>query len=133
MSDPNSLLSQTVAVVSAYVGHNGAEPDEVTTLLRDVHATLSELSHGPVKEPAPTPAVPIEDSIQEEALICLENGKPYRSLKRHLKAEYGMTPDEYREKWGLPSDYPMVAPGYSKKRSALAKKAGLGRKSKAKT
>ena len=130
MSDPSSLLSQTVTVVSAYVSHNGAEPDEVTTLLRDVHATLSELAHGPVTEPAPTPAVPIKKSLGEDELICLEDGKSFRSLKRHLKAEHGMSPEEYRDKWGLPSDYPMVAPGYSKKRSALAKKAGLGRKAK---
>jgi predicted transcriptional regulator len=97
-----------------------------------VHQSLVGLSNGSTKEPAekPTPAVSIKKSVTPEYIVCLEDGKKFKSLKRHLKTAFGMTPDEYRARWDLPADYPMVAPTYAAKRSDLAKKLGLGRKPK---
>lgn len=114
-------------IVSAYVQNNAVETSELPDLIRAVHRSLVELG-----EPAPAPeslkpAVPIKKSIHQDYLICLEDGLKFKSLKRHLRSKYDMSPDEYRERWGLPADYPMVAPGYSAQRSKLAKKMGLGR------
>jgi predicted transcriptional regulator len=116
-------------IVSAYVSHNPLPSRDVPRLLGEIHAALKRLGSPSLAEP-PTvvPAIPIRGSIRPDALTCLEDGKLFKSLKRHLRVRHGMTPDEYRSKWGLPSSYPMVAPNYSTTRSVLAKQSGLGRK-----
>lgn len=115
-------------IVSAYVRNNVLNTAELPGLIRSVHAALVGLT-GPVEAVAepPKPAVPVKKSIYKDYLVCLEDGLKFKSLKRHLRSKYGMSPEDYRQKWGLPADYPMVAPGYSEKRSKLAKKMGLGR------
>ncbi|MEM5517959.1 MucR family transcriptional regulator [Henriciella sp. AS95] len=120
-------LEFTSDIVAAYVSNNPVQSSELTNLIRDVHATLSNLS-GEAAQPAAEikPAVAVKKSVTDEHIICLEDGKKFKSLKRHLRAKYDMTPEEYREKWGLPYDYPMVAPSYARKRSKLAKQMGLG-------
>ncbi|MEQ9506313.1 MAG: MucR family transcriptional regulator [Hyphomonas sp.] len=126
---PGSLnVAFATGIVSAYVRNNTLQTQELPDLIRNVHAALVELSQPglPALE-APKPAVPVKKSIFKEHLVCLEDGLKFKSLKRHLRSKYGMSPEEYRAKWGLPADYPMVAPGYSEKRSKLAKKMGLGR------
>ena len=123
------LRSLTVDIVSSYVSHNSVSRGDLTNIITSVHSALSSLGQ-PEPEPAaeaPKPAVPIRKSITSEYLISLEDGKQYRSLKRHL-AGRGLTPDQYRTKWGLKPDYPMVAAAYSAKRSELARSLGLGRK-----
>lgn len=117
-------------IVAAYVSNNPVPATELSSLIVEVHKALKGLGATPSTEPAEpqTPAVPIRRSITPDHLICLEDGKKFKSLKRHLAAVHGMTPAEYREKWGLPSTYPMVAPNYAAARSELAKKTGLGRK-----
>ncbi|MEM1086366.1 MAG: MucR family transcriptional regulator [Pseudomonadota bacterium] len=122
-----AILHGTVDIVSAYVSKNPVQAADLSDLMKTVHATLGRLSAGETEKTVKAPAVPVKKSITEEFLICLEDGKKFKSLKRHLRSKYDMTPDEYREKWGLPFDYPMVAPSYAKKRSALAKEMGLGR------
>ena len=105
--------------------------NELPSLLRSVHETLASVGSAPVAAPEPEalkPAVPIRKSIHDDFIICLENGKRFKSLKRHLATAYGLSPDQYRTKWGLPKDYPMVAPAYAQSRSALAREMGLGRK-----
>jgi predicted transcriptional regulator len=115
-------------IVSAYVRNNTVGMADLPDLIRSVHAALQTLSRPSAAEPEPPrPAVPVKKSIFKDYLICLEDGLKFKSLKRHLRSKYGLSPDEYRQKWGLPADYPMVAPGYSEKRSKLAKKMGLGR------
>ncbi len=120
------LLRLTSTIVGAHVSHNSIAATDVPGLIVTVHQTLATL--GP-EEPAPksTPAVPIKQSVTPDYIICLEDGKKQKMLKRHLKTAHGMSPDEYRERWGLPRDYPLVSPNYVKPRSALAKKIGLGR------
>ncbi len=123
-----SLIEMTVEVVTAYVTKNHVRAAELAELISTVHASLAGMGSEPVAEPEPdrlVPPVSIRKSITDEYLISLEDGKHYRSLKRHLSVR-GMTPDEYRAKWGLPKDYPMVAPAYAKARSELAKSFGLG-------
>ncbi len=130
MPDPIELLSYTATVVSAFVSNNTVRADELPDLIAAVHGSLAGAGAPPAKEePAPklSPAVPIRKSVTDDYIISLEDGRKFKSMKRYL-ALLGMTPDEYRAKWGLPSDYPMVAAGYSTKRSELAKAAGLGRK-----
>ncbi len=118
-------------IVSAYVRNNTLQVDELPALIRSVHAALEEICRpGAAPVEAPKPAVPVKKSIYKEYLVCLEDGLKFKSLKRHLRSKYGLSPDDYRTKWGLPPDYPMVAPGYSEKRSKLAKKMGLGRVAK---
>lgn len=118
-------------IVSAYVRNNTLHTAELPDLIRNVHAALMGLSRTAEAEPEPPkPAVPVKKSIYKDYLVCLEDGQKFKSLKRHLRSKYGLSPDEYRQKWGLPADYPMVAPGYSEKRSKLAKKMGLGRTSR---
>ncbi len=121
------LLEHTTRIVAAHVAKNPIAVTDVPGLIATVHQALAAL--GP-EEPAakPTPVVPIKQSVKPEYIVCLDDGKKLKMLKRHLKTAYNMTPAEYRERWGLPSDYPMVAPNYAKKRSELAKKIGLGRK-----
>ncbi len=118
------LLEHTTRIVAAHVANNAMPAADLPGLIATVHETLATL--GP--EPKPTPAVPIKQSIKPEYIVCLDDGKKLKMLKRHLKTAYNMTPDDYRKRWGLPSDYPMVAPNYAKQRSKLAKKIGLGRK-----
>lgn len=129
------LMGQNVAyatgIVSAYVRNNTLNTNELPELIRSVHAALVSLSRPAEDGPEPLkPAVPVKKSIFREHIVCLEDGQKFKSLKRHLRSKYGLSPDEYRQKWGLPPDYPMVAPGYSEKRSKLAKKMGLGRSTK---
>jgi predicted transcriptional regulator len=114
-------------IVAAYVRNNTVATAELPDLIRNVHRSLVELGD-PVAEPERLkPAVSVKKSIHHDYLVCLEDGLKFKSLKRHLRSKYDLSPDEYREKWGLPADYPMVAPGYSAQRSKLAKKMGLGR------
>lgn len=130
------LLEYTAGVVAAYVGNNSVRPGEIPQLIADVHSAFK--SHAQpetapaVVEEAPKPAVNPRKSVHPDFIICLEDGKQFKSLKRHLMTHYGLTPERYREKWGLPHDYPMVAPSYAEARSTLAKKMGLGRKPSAK-
>ncbi len=126
----NGLLEMTTQIVSAFVSNNSLKADDLPGLVRIVHDSLAGLgAAAPAPEPQ-KPAVSIRKSIGEDFLICLEDGMKFKSLKRHLRTKYDMTPEEYREKWGLPADYPMVAPGYSKQRSMLAKQMGLGKSDK---
>ena len=131
MSEPehdSNLIDLAAEIVSAYVSNNSVSSHDLPNLISDVYAALQK-TNGVEPEPEPEPlkpAVSIKKSITPDYLICLEDGKKFKSLKRHLRAKYDMTPDEYREKWGLPFDYPMVAPSYARKRSQLAKKMGLG-------
>ncbi len=124
----NDLLELTAEIVSAHASNNAVASGELPQVIKDVYATLSTLGETPPEPDKPTPAIAIKKSITPDYLICLEDGKKLKMLKRHLKTSYDMSPDEYRERWGLPADYPMVAPNYAKKRSSLAKKIGLGRK-----
>ncbi|MBA3067727.1 MAG: transcriptional regulator [Hyphomonas sp.] len=118
-------------IVSAYVRNNTLQTSELPALIRNVHAALMDLSRPVAAAPEPpAPAVPVKRSIFKDYIICLEDGQKFKSLKRHLRSKYGLSPEDYRQKWGLPADYPMVAPGYSEKRSKLAKKMGLGRSAK---
>jgi predicted transcriptional regulator len=125
----DELLRMTAEVVAAYVRHNALPTSQLTEVISSVYASLKALdgTPGAVKQEPLRPVVPIRKSITPEYLICLEDGKKLKMLKRHLRSTYGMTPDEYRAKWGLAPDYPMVAPKYAEQRSAFAKKIGLGR------
>jgi len=115
-------------IVSAYVSNNSVSASELTALIGDVHGALLRVSSGTVEvaAEAPKPAISVKKSITPDYIVCLEDGKKFKSLKRHLRTQYNMSPEEYREKWGLPADYPMVAPNYAQARSALAKQMGLG-------
>ncbi|MEQ8556809.1 MAG: MucR family transcriptional regulator [Henriciella sp.] len=119
-------LERTTEIVAAYVSNNPVQSSELSNLIRSVHATLTGLSGTAVESPDVKPAIPVKKSVTDDYIICLEDGKKFKSLKRHLRAKYDMTPEEYREKWNLPYDYPMVAPSYARKRSKLAKQMGLG-------
>jgi predicted transcriptional regulator len=128
--DNTTLADITSELVAAYVTQNHVQPSELPALIASIHATLSNLGKAPAPEASaepPKPAVPVKKSITDEYLISLEDGRKLKSMKRYL-AGLGMTPAEYRAKWGLPSDYPMVAPAYAAKRSELAKNLGLGRR-----
>ena len=125
--DQAELLRWTTSIVSSHVRNAAIPVDDMTDLIATVHASLAALGNGPVEEP-PKPAVPINKSITPDYIICLEDGRKLKTLKRHLNSAYNMTPEEYRKRWGLPADYPMVAPNYAKRRSALAKQIGLGRR-----
>jgi len=120
------LLSLTSEIVAAHVSNNTVAVTDLPGLIEQVYKTLSSVGGGETTAYRPTPAVPIKKSITPDFIVCLEDGKKLKMLKRHLKTAYDMTPDEYRERWGLPSDYPMVAPNYAKQRSKLAKAIGLG-------
>src|ERR1700727_1922841 len=128
MSDSTNHIELAAEIVSAYVSNNSVPSSELPSLLSDVHAALVRVATGaqPVVVEAAKPAVPPKKSITSDYIICLEDGRKFKSLKRHLRTQYNLSPEEYREKWGLPSDYPMVAPAYAKARSALAKQMGLG-------
>lgn len=124
----SNFIELAADIVSAYVSNNSVNATELPSLISEVHTALLRVSNG-TAEPAaeaPRPAVTVKKSITPEYIICLEDGKKFKSLKRHLRTRYHMTPEDYRAKWGLPHDYPMVAPNYAKARSDLAKKMGLG-------
>ena len=125
---PAELLTLAARIVSAYVGHNSVPADAMPELIRSVYSALSGLGVEAPAEPPLQPAVPVKKSVFPDFIVCLEDGMKLKMLKRHLKTRYDMTPDQYRERWNLPSDYPMVAPSYASHRSALAKSIGLGRK-----
>ena len=128
MSESNNHVELAAEIVSAYVANNSVPASELPALLNDVHAAIVRVASG-VAAPAPEaakPAVSPKKSITNEYIVCLEDGRKFKSLKRHLRTQYNLSPEQYREKWGLPSDYPMVAPAYAKARSALAKQMGLG-------
>lgn len=128
MAEKTDLIDMTADIVSAYVGHNAVAPDELSGLINRIFSALSDAASGGVAASGfkEEPAVPVRKSITPDYLICLEDGKKFKSLKRHLRSHYDLSPDEYRAKWGLPRDYPMVAPNYAQARSRLAKKMGLG-------
>lgn len=124
------VVDLTADIVSAYVSNNTVASSELPTLINDVCKALNEAIEAAQKPATPPlkPAVPIKKSVTPDYIICLEDGKKFKSLKRHLRTHYNLTPEEYREKWGLPPDYPMVAPNYAAARSRLAKEMGLGQK-----
>ena len=124
----SSYIQLTANIVSAYVSNNTVPSAEIPNLIGQIHSALLRVSGGQAPTPAEPlkPAVPLKRSITSDYLVCLEDGKKFKSLKRHLRTQYGMTPEQYREKWGLPPDYPMVAPNYAAARSQLAKPMGLG-------
>jgi len=124
----NELLELTTEIVSAHVGNNAIALGDLPQLIQDVYKTLAIVGTTPAVPERPKPAVPIKKSVFPDFVVCLEDGKKLKMLKRHLKTAYNMTPDEYRTRWGLPPEYPMVAPNYANHRSALAKKIGLGTK-----
>lgn len=128
-SRKRELLEQTAEIVAAYVSRNSLPMGELPRLIEDVHKSLATLGVEGDRVERPQPAVPIRKSVTPDYIICLEDGKKLKMLKRYLKTAYDMTPAEYRERWGLPPDYPMVAPNYAKKRSELAKQIGLGTRS----
>lgn len=129
---PENLIDLTADIVSAYVSNNTISPQDLTGLIAEVHIALTKtVESEPEPEPEPIkPAVSVKKSVTPDYIVCLEDGKKFKSLKRHLRTHYNMSPEEYREKWNLAVDYPMVAPSYAKERSLLAKKMGLGQQRK---
>lgn len=122
------LVTLTADIVAAHVSNNSVAISDLATLINNVHAALANLGDTPMVEEKLVPAVSIRASIKPDYIVCLEDGKRMKMLRRHLMTHYNMTPDDYRTKWGLPADYPMVAPDYSEKRRMLAKEIGLGTK-----
>ena len=135
MTDPagKTPVELTANIVSAYLSNNPTPASEIPNLIGQIHAALQRVSTGRTETPLEPakPAVSVKKSMTPDYLVCLEDGKRFKSLKRHLRTQYNVTPEEYREKWGLPADYPMVAPNYAAQRSALAVNIGLGQKRKA--
>lgn len=126
--DQEEVLRMTTDIVASFVSNNSVSADSMPEMIRSVHATLRELSGGEAKQETKSkPAVPVSKSVTDDYIICLEDGKKLKMLKRYLRSQYDMSPEDYRRKWGLPSDYPMVAPAYSRRRSDFAKEIGLGR------
>jgi predicted transcriptional regulator len=131
MSDDASggtFIALTASIVSAYVSNNPVASSELPALIGQVHSALTRVSSGQGEVPSEPlkPAISLKKSVTPDHIVCLEDGKKFKSLKRHLRTQYNMTPEQYREKWGLPPDYPMVAPNYAAARSSLAKQMGLG-------
>lgn len=129
MSEKSSfteMLELTTEIVSAHVANNPVAASELPGLIQDVYRTLTSVGNAPAPLERPKPAVPVKRSVFPDYIICLEDGKKLKMLKRHLKTAYNMSPEEYRDRWGLPADYPMVAPNYAKHRSNLAREIGLG-------
>ena len=128
MDDKSEVIEMTADIVSAYVGNNTIATADLPALIQSVHRALASVSTGaePVEAAPKEPAVPVRRSITPDYLVCLEDGRKFKSLKRHLRTKYNMSPEDYRAKWGLAKDYPMVAPNYAKARSDLAKQMGLG-------
>jgi predicted transcriptional regulator len=123
-----NVLGLTAQIVSAHVSNNSVSPDALPSLIQEVYKTLAGVGKEPAAPDRPQPAVPVKKSVFPDHIICLEDGKKLKMLKRHLKTAYDMTPEQYRDRWGLPPEYPMVAPNYARHRSSLAKKIGLGTK-----
>ncbi len=131
-ADRSELLALTAEIVAAHVSNNKLEVAELPALIRQVYATLAGIGAEPAEVAAattdrPAPAVPVKKSVTPDYIVCLEDGKKLKMLKRHLMSHYNLTPDQYRERWSLPADYPMVAPNYAIRRQVLAKKIGLGK------
>ncbi|MGD1017518.1 MAG: MucR family transcriptional regulator [Roseiarcus sp.] len=128
MSESNNHVELAAEIVSAYVSNNSVPAGELPALLSEVHAAILRVASGAVAAvpEAAKPAIAPKKSITNDYIVCLEDGRKFKSLKRHLRTQYNLSPEQYREKWGLPADYPMVAPAYAKARSALAKQMGLG-------
>ena len=127
-SELGSVHALTTKIVASHVANNSVVVGDLPKLIQQVFEALSNVSSGSASPERPRPAVPIRRSVTPDFIVCLEDGKKLKMLKRHLKTSYGLTPNEYRERWGLAADYPMVAPSYAAQRSALAKKIGLGTK-----
>ncbi len=136
MTEQNKILSETIQktiidatakIVAGYFSNNKVDEDKITNIMETVYSNLVSISNK-TSSYALAPSVDIKDSVKPDYIICLEDGKKLKMLKRYIKAKYGITEAEYKEKWGLPKDYPMVAPNYAKKRSSLAKKTGLGKR-----
>jgi predicted transcriptional regulator len=129
MADESSATILTLAaqIVSAHIGHNTVSADQLPGLIHEVHSTLARAGNGSVAQPAPEPAVTVKQSLKPNHLICMDCGKPFTSIRRHLNNAHNLSPDQYRKKWKLPLNYPMVAANYSKLRSVIAKKVGLGK------
>ena len=127
-AENGNFVGLTANIVSAYVSNNTVAQGDIPALINQVHSALLRVSNGEAQSPSEPlkPAVPVKRSINPDFIVCLEDGKKFKSLKRHLRTQYGMTPEQYREKWALPPDYPMVAPNYAAARSQLAKQMGLG-------
>lgn len=126
--DNEELMRMTTDIVASFLTHNSVPAESVPEMIKSVHATMKEIAGGEAKpEPKAKPAVPVSKSVTDDYIVCLEDGKKLKMLKRYLRSQYDMSPDDYRRKWGLASDYPMVAPNYSKRRSEFAKEIGLGR------
>lgn len=127
MADNNLLIEMTAEIVAAFVGNNSVPPGDIPALISQTYAALSGAdAPAPVEPEVKTPAVSVKRSIQPDFIVCLEDGRKFKSLKRHLRTKYNLSPEDYRAKWGLPKDYPMVAPNYAAARSNLAKQMGLG-------
>ena len=134
MTDQNNsaeLLKLTAEIVAAHVSNNTMSAAELPQLISQVHTSLSDTGRATSTEERPAPAVSVKKSVTPDYIVCLEDGKKLKMLKRHLKTSYDLTPEQYRERWGLAADYPMVAPNYAKRRSALAKEIGLGKRGRA--
>ncbi|MGH7106237.1 MAG: MucR family transcriptional regulator [Acetobacteraceae bacterium] len=125
------VLGLTAQIVSAHVSNNSVAPDALPALIQDVYRTLAGVGKESAPAEKPQPAVPVKRSVFPDYIVCLEDGKKLKMLKRHLKTAYNMSPEQYRERWGLPAEYPIVAPNYTRHRSSLAKKIGLGTKARA--
>lgn len=134
-SSDSTFIELAADIVSAYVSNNSVAASDLPSLIGDVHSALLRISTGVMEAPveAPKPAIAVKKSVTPDYIICLEDGKKFKSLKRHLRTQYNMSPEEYREKWGLPADYPMVAPNYAQARSNLAKQMGLGQQRRRKS
>ncbi len=132
---PDKLIELTANIVSAYVGHHSVQSADIPALIAQVHTALARVAAngGDAAAEPLKPAISVKKSITPEHLVCLEDGKKFKSLKRHLRTQYNMTPEQYREKWSLPPDYPMVAPNYAAARSQLAKQMGLGQQRRRRT
>jgi predicted transcriptional regulator len=127
-SNKTDLVELTAEIISAYVSNNSVVPTDLPGIINDVHEALSKAARqiGPTEREELRPAIAVNKSVTPDFIVCLEDGKKFKSLKRHLRTHYNLSPEEYREKWGLPHDYPMVAPNYAAARSQLAKQMGLG-------
>lgn len=127
-TENTEVLELTTEIVAAFVSNNAVNANELPGVIQEVYRTLTGLGTQSAQPERPKPAVAVKKSVTPDYIVCLEDGKKLKMLKRHLKTAYNMSPEEYRERWGLPADYPMVAPNYAKHRSSLAKKIGLGTK-----
>jgi predicted transcriptional regulator len=131
MAEARTTIELAAEIAAAFVSNNSVRPADLPGLIGDIHGALQRVASGtpaPAEPKELTPAVPVKKSVMPDCVICLEDGRKFKSVKRHLRNEHNLSPDQYRAKWGLPSDYPMVAPAYAKARSTLALKMGLGQK-----